>query len=245
MIDVYPWPANQPQTFTQPIPYLTDCWLLGATKLFPNLDGVVAPLTVTTAGGPLVFHDFEVVDPEPGRCRTGNMGVRQTPAQGLPFGFEEGVEYRVRSWSEDGSVSGKFRAVYAPATPDVSAPLINVDTPRDCWQIPHGATAPVSFSCRDLGTGIASCTATPGYENGANFDTSVLGDFSFTVTATDHAGNTRTRTVRYSVVDVTPPTASPSVPPVPSSGWHDQRRHGDMELERQRWRRWHRPRQLS
>ncbi len=213
----YPWPVNVPDSEVH-------CWNPVVHRAFVNIVGAVAPLTVTTASGPLVFHDWEVVDPEPGRCRTGNMGVRAIPDdevyRGTMSTFAEGVEQRLRGWSADVTVPARFRAVYAPASPDVSAPLITVDTPRDCWDIPQGATATVSFSCRDLGSGVASCTAPPGYDNGATIDTSQPGDFSFDVIATDVNGNTRTRTVRYSVVDITAPTASPTVPPLPPSGWY-------------------------
>ena len=179
----YPWPANAPDLRGL---LLDSC---RASNL-RNIVGVVAPLTVTTASGPLVFHDCEVVDPEPGRCRTGNMGVRAIPAS---KDIEARCQVRrrrriARARVERGRDGARFRAVYAPASPDVSAPLITVDTPRDCWQIPHGATATVSFSCRDLGSGVASCTVPPGYENGATIDTSLLGDFSFAVIATESIG---------------------------------------------------------
>ena len=188
--------------------------------------GAVAPLSITTPDGPLVFHDWEVLDPNPGQCRTGNMGVRQIPDdpsfRGLGPAFAEGVEERLSMQNADGSVKGKFRAVYAPASPDVSAPLITVDSPRDCWQIPRHAAAVVQFGCRDLGSGMNTCVSTPGHGNGQAIDTTQYGDFDFTVTATDNSGNVRTRTVRYRVVDATPPTASPVVlTPATAYGWYN------------------------
>ena len=41
--------------------------------------------------------------------------------------------------------------------------------------------------------------------NGADVDTGTLGEHSFTVTATDHAGNSDSAVAHYTVVDVTPP----------------------------------------
>ncbi|HET9102309.1 MAG TPA: peptidylprolyl isomerase [Solirubrobacteraceae bacterium] len=56
-----------------------------------------------------------------------------------------------------------------------------------------------SFQCNEdaNGTGIASCTATP-------IDVSTAGPKTFTVTATDYAGNTTTKSVPY-VVNAAPP----------------------------------------
>ena len=193
----------------------------------PAVFGAVAPLTVTTAGGPLVFHDWEVVDPNPGQCRTGNMGVRPIPDDFWIRGaggatFAEGVEQRLAMQNGDGSVTGKFRAVYAPASPDVSAPLVTVDYPRDCLRLPRNATAHFSFACRDLGSGISTCTAAEGHANGQPIDTSQFGDFSLSVTAIDNAGHSRVRTVRYSVGDLTAPTASPVViTPITPFGWYN------------------------
>ena len=219
-----------------PYPWPTDgdgarCFVLTPRFFTPDdRVGLIAPLSVVVNNQPLVFHDWEVVDPQPGACRTGNMGIRPIPDDPSYRGqadtaFAEGVEARLALASPLGTPPAevkvaRFRAVYAPASPDVSAPLITVDAPRDCRQIPQGSAATISFGCRDLGTGVQSCTATPGYENGATIDTSTFGDYAFTVTALDAAGNARTRTIRYSVVDVHAPVAAPTMPAPNLHGWH-------------------------
>ena len=53
----------------------------------------------------------------------------------------------------------------------------------------QGRPVPVSYSCADEagGSGLASCVGTTA--SGANLDTSQVGTFTYTVTATDNAGN--------------------------------------------------------
>src|SRR6185437_6600906 len=76
------------------------------------------------------------------------------------------------------------------------------------------------FACEDEvdGSGIASCSAP--VSSGANIDTSV-GTHSFTVKATDVAGNTSSVTSTYTVPDTIPPTITLTTPAdgsVPTQG---------------------------
>lgn len=93
---------------------------------------------------------------------------------------------------------------------DTAAPVISVISPVAGADIVLGAALSASFSCADEngGSGLASCAGT--VANGAPLDTSVIGDKSFTVTATDNAGNTAFRTVSYRVV---PPASSDTTDP--------------------------------
>ena len=54
-----------------------------------------------------------------------------------------------------------------------------------------------SYSCTDSGSGIASCSGTA--PNGAKIDTASAGSKSFTVNASDRAGNTKSSGVSYTV----------------------------------------------
>lgn len=68
------------------------------------------------------------------------------------------------------------------------------------------------------GSGPATCTGTVPY--GVTIDTATLGSKTFTVDATDVAGNHSTQSVTYSVVDVTAPTVTTAVTPNPNAdGW--------------------------
>lgn len=65
-----------------------------------------------------------------------------------------------------------------------------------------------AFSCQDDagGSGIASCTGT--VPNDQPITTATIGAKSFTVTATDNAGNAEQVSHGYTVVDVTDPTVT-------------------------------------
>jgi len=93
---------------------------------------------------------------------------------------------------------------------DVTAPVIEIDSPQDGAVYAHHEQVVTAFACidEDGGSGVA-----PGYcegtvDDGELLDTSALGTHAFTVTATDRAGNRATLTRTYSVVDVTAPTVS-------------------------------------
>ena len=95
---------------------------------------------------------------------------------------------------------------------DVTAPTISIASPADGESIPQNATVAADYSCTDEtgGSGLASCVGT--VADGANIDTSSLGQHAFTVAASDNAGNPSTRTVHYQVVDVTPPSITINAP---------------------------------
>ena len=74
------------------------------------------------------------------------------------------------------------------------------------------ATVTADYSCADEagGSGIASCVGT--VADGAPVDTSTLGEHTFTVDASDNAGNSTSRSVTYTVVDATPPAITITTP---------------------------------
>ena len=76
---------------------------------------------------------------------------------------------------------------------------ITITTPADGAQIARGATVTPDFACSDEdgGSGIESCDA-------GTIDTSTPGEKTFEVTAVDKAGNTRTATSTYTVVNSAP-----------------------------------------
>jgi hypothetical protein len=88
---------------------------------------------------------------------------------------------------------------------DKTAPQISTGTPADGATFTQGQAVKAAYSCQDEfnGSGVARCTGP--VAPGAAVDTSAPGPHSFTVTATDAAGNTATRTSAYTV---TPPAAA-------------------------------------
>jgi hypothetical protein len=95
---------------------------------------------------------------------------------------------------------------------DVTAPQITVATPSQGAVYDLGQQVAASYSCADEagGSGLASCTGT--VANGAAVDTSSVGQKSFTVSATDNAGNPASRTVTYTVADRAGPEITLSSP---------------------------------
>ena len=80
---------------------------------------------------------------------------------------------------------------------DGDPPTIAIFEPGDGDAYVFGSDVTVNFACIDIGSGIATCSGT--LPDGASLDTSTGGDFSFTVTATDGAGNVTVLTHQYSV----------------------------------------------
>jgi hypothetical protein len=95
---------------------------------------------------------------------------------------------------------------------DVTAPTIALSSPAQGAVYDLGRQVAASYSCADEdgGSGLASCSGT--VANGAAVDTSSVGEKSFTVSATDNAGNPASRTVTYSVVDRVGPEITLSSP---------------------------------
>jgi hypothetical protein len=84
---------------------------------------------------------------------------------------------------------------------DVTAPTIAIASPSQGAVYDLGQQVAASYSCTDEagGSGLATCAGT--VANGADVDTLSAGEKSFTVTATDNAGNPASQTVTYRVVD--------------------------------------------
>src|SRR5438552_9424261 len=72
-------------------------------------------------------------------------------------------------------------------------PTASISWPSDRTVFTLGSLFSPSYSCSDVGSGVASCVA-------STFDTSTIGPKVFTVTATDYAGNTASASKAYTVV---------------------------------------------
>jgi hypothetical protein len=81
------------------------------------------------------------------------------------------------------------------AGPDTTGPVITIASPTGNYLLNQAVTA--SYSCTDAESGVASFSGT--VASGALIDTASVGTKTFTVTATDNAGNVSTKTVTYSV----------------------------------------------
>ena len=84
---------------------------------------------------------------------------------------------------------------------DLGAPVVNLRTPVDGASYAMGEDVLADYDCSDEpnGSGVLSCVGD--VADGAALDTSTPGPRSFTVTATDGAGNSAATTVAYEVVE--------------------------------------------
>ena len=97
---------------------------------------------------------------------------------------------------------------------DVTPPSISIAEPTEGALFVENALVAVSYSCADefLGSGVASCLGD--VATGNLLATNVQGSNTFTVTATDVAGNVANASVNYTIsgTDVTPPVVNIASP---------------------------------
>jgi hypothetical protein len=120
-------------------------------------------------------------------------GKYSSPA-GTPLA--DGTYTAVATESDNGQQTGTS----APHTftVDTRAPTIDISAPVEGRSYGRGAAILAVYSCQDAaGTGIATCGGPP--ESGQAIDTNTAGAHAFTVTSTDRAGNSASRTVHYTV----------------------------------------------
>jgi hypothetical protein len=89
---------------------------------------------------------------------------------------------------------------------DNDKPTVSIAAPLAGGQFLQNSQQIADFACADVGLGVDTCTGT--VADGAAVDTSKIGYHTFTVTATDKAGNVTTQSVEF-VVNSTAVTGTP------------------------------------
>jgi hypothetical protein len=87
---------------------------------------------------------------------------------------------------------------------DYTAPTVSIGRPASGADYALNQKVRAVYSCHDSLSGVASCTGP--VADGADIQTSTAGPQTFTVTATDNAGNTLAKSVTY---NVDPPALAP------------------------------------
>ena len=115
-------------------------------------------------------------------------------------------------FTEYGSIGQYTISGTANVVVDSAVPTAQITSPADQGTFAGGAVVTADYSCADEpgGSGLDTCTGP--VADGDPIDTSTVGPHTFTVTATDYAGNTATATHTYTVVDGTDPTATITTP---------------------------------
>jgi len=80
---------------------------------------------------------------------------------------------------------------------DTVAPTVNISAPAQGATYKRRRVVVASYSCADATSGVATCAGT--FPSGTPVDTSTAGQKTFTVTATDNAGNQTVQSVTYIV----------------------------------------------
>jgi hypothetical protein len=93
---------------------------------------------------------------------------------------------------------------------DAKPPEITITAPAAGAVYAVGEVVTADFSCTDQESGVDSCVGS--VPAGKPVDTGSVGAKSFTVQASDNAGNTAMKTVNYSVADTTAPAITLTTP---------------------------------
>jgi hypothetical protein len=145
---------------------------------------------------------------------TGGSGLAScvgSVADGAPLDTSELGEVSVTVTALD-HAGNQTVVTHTVTVVDETKPTISVTTPVAGAEYELGEQVLADYSCADEpnGSGLDSCAGS--VANGAAVDTGSLGDKTFTVNASDAAGNTASKSVTYTVVDATPPEITLTTP---------------------------------
>ena len=147
--------------------------------------------TVLADGGPTPAHEYAV----PGSYQT---KVTLTDNEGCSTAFSYTGQTALCNGSPVATQAQTIQII------EGIAPQVTIAAPVDGAIYRRGQVVAAAYSCTDesAGSGIGSCVGDVG--DGKPFDTSTVGAHTFTVNATDNAGNTAQKKVSYRVVDPPP-----------------------------------------
>ena len=108
------------------------------------------------------------------------------------------ASHAVTYWSVD-NVGNTETAKSCTVKIDLTAPVVTITAPVNGASYKLDAAVIAGWTATDALSGINAALTTDTLANGMAIDTSSTGSKTFTVTATDNAGNVTTKTVTYTV----------------------------------------------
>ena len=148
---------------------------------------VTVTLKATDAGGSGVKATYYTI----------NGGAQQTYT--APFSVSTQGSNSITYWSVDNA--GNTESTKSCTVKiDLAAPVVTITTPANGASYKLNASVIASWTATDALSGINATLTTGTVASGKAINTSSTGSKTFTVTATDNAGNVTTKTVTYTVV---------------------------------------------
>ena len=130
-------------------------------------------------------------------------------ASGAPFDTAVEGQHTFTVTATDNA--GNVLAATVSYKVDGTAPAIHANLPVDGATYARGSVQHADYTCDDAGgLGVVSCVGP--VPNGSAFDTSTLGDKTFTIHAADNVGNSSELTITYHVTDQTAPVITITSP---------------------------------